>query len=123
MNIHISVGDLADWIVEHRKGNAFKDDTWENIVAGLQDDIEHGNMLFVCNDHNNIIGVITFISDRENKVVFVRNILITKYTALAIFAQHFRENFKGYALCANRYNEEVMYDTNRLINHLIKRNH
>lgn len=121
MNTPIAVAELVEWIMTNRKGNAFKDDSYEELVAGVQEDIANHNLLFVLDDKDKLIGVVTFIADRENCVLFVRNILVTRYSALAILAQHFKEHFDGFVLCANRNNEEIMYDTHRLINHLLKK--
>lgn len=114
-----TIAELAEWIVTNRKGNAFKNDTFENIVAGLQEDVPNGNVLFVLDESGEFIGVMTFIIDRVNFLFFVKNILLTRYACLPIFAQHFTEHYKGYAVCANRYNEEIMYDTSRLVGHLL----
>lgn len=113
-----TIAELAEWIVENRKGGAFFEDTLENVIAGLQEEVPKGNVLFVLNEDCQFIGVVTFIIDHENKIFFVRNLLVTRHAALAIFSQHFTEHFNGYAICANRYNEDIMYDTSRLIGHL-----
>lgn len=121
MNTPVAVKELVEWIITHRKGNAFKGDTEFELMAGVQEDIANHNLLFVLDNNDSLIGVVTFIKDRENCVLFVKNLLVTRYSALAILAQHFKEHFDGFALCANRNNEEIMYDTNRLINHLMKK--
>lgn len=113
-----TIGELAEWIVANRKGSAFVGDTLQNIIAGLQEDVPRGNVLFVLDEDCKFIGVATFIVDRTNFIFFVKNLLVTRYAALPIFAQHFLEHFNGYAIAANRNNEEIMYDTNRLISHL-----
>lgn len=116
----ISVGELAEWILEHRKGAAFEGDSFEALCGGIQEDIKNHNLLYVLdNDNVELIGVISFMPDRTNKILFVKNILITKHTALVIFAQHFKQHFSWYNIMANRYNENMMYNTSRLINLLL----
>lgn len=119
-NVPVSVGQLAEWIIANRKGSAFKNDTFENICAGIQEDIKNNNLLFVLDDDSEIIGVVSFTSDRTNRILFVRNILITRHSALVIFAAHFKQHFDGYIITANRGNQEIMYNTSRLIGHLLK---
>lgn len=119
MNTPVSVQELVEWIITNRKGSAFKGDTEFELMAGVQEDLANHNLLFVLDSNDKLIGVTTFIIDHENGVLFVKNILITQYSALAIFAQHFKDHFQGFGICANRNNEEIMYNTSRLINHLI----
>lgn len=119
MNTPVSVQELVEWIITNRKGSAFKGDTEFELMAGVQEDIANHNLLFVLDSNDKLIGVTTFIIDHENGVLFVKNILITQYSALAIFAQHFKDHFQGFGICANRNNEEIMYNTSRLINHLM----
>jgi hypothetical protein len=119
MNTPIAVTELVEWIMTNRKGNAFKGDTFDELIAGVQEDIANHNLLFVLDENDRLIGVTTFVADHEHFVLFVKNLLVTKYSALAILAQHFKEHFDGFGICANRNNEEIMYDTHRLINHLI----
>lgn len=117
----ISVGELAEWIIDHRSGSAFEGDSFEDLCAGIQEDIKNHNLLYVLdNNAGTLIGVVSYMPDRTNKVLFVRNILITKHTALVIFAQHFSQHFFCYNIVANRYNENIMYNTSRLIGHLLK---
>jgi hypothetical protein len=114
-----SAGELADWILENRKGNAFKGDTWENLVAGLSEDSKHNNMVYVLNDSGNIIGIMTYMADRVYRILFVKNILITKHSALSILAEHVRENFEGFDIAGNRDNDTIYYNMSRLINILV----
>lgn len=116
----ISVGELAEWIIKHRKGAAFEGDSFESLCGGLFEDIKNNNLLYVLdNDDGEIIGILSTIPDRTNKILFVRNILITKHSALVIFAQHFRQHYDGYQVAGNRFNETIMYNTSRLVGHLL----
>lgn len=120
-----TIGSLAEWVMKHRKGNAFKDDTLDNIVSGLQDDIANNNLTYVLDDTGEPIGLMTFLPDSSNKLLFVKNILVTKHTALKIFAQHFLQNFDGWTITGNRNDEQLFYSAHRLINLLTsqERNH
>lgn len=118
----ISVGDLAEWIIDNRSGSAFKDNTFVELCAGIQEDIEKHNLLFVLDDQGTIIGVMSFLPDRENKILFVRNILVTKHSAMKIFAQDFLERFPAFHVSGNRNNEHIMYNTSRLVNHILNMN-
>lgn len=111
-----TIGSLAEWVMKHRKGNAFKDDTLDNIVSGLQDDIANNNLTYVLDDTGEPIGLMTFLPDSSNKLLFVKNILVTKHTALKIFAQHFLQNFDGWCITGNRNDEQLFYSAHRLIN-------
>lgn len=119
MNSKIAVTELVEWIISNRKGSAFKDDTYEQLMDGVQEDIAQHQLLFVLNETGNLIGLVTFSVDQINFVVFVKNILVTRYSAVQIFAQHFTDNFNGYVLSARRDSEEILYDTHRLIGHLM----
>lgn len=122
---HQTVGTLAEWVIKNRRGDAFKDDTLDNVIAGLQDDITNNELTYVLNDSGEPIGLMTFTQNPEEKTLFVKNILITKHTALVIFAQHFLQHFNGWDISGNRNNVQVTYDSHRLINLLTnqERNH
>lgn len=111
-----TIGSLAEWVMKHRSGNAFKDDTLDNIVAGLQEDISNNHLTYVLDDMGEPIGLMTFLPDSSNKLLFVKNIIVTKHTALKIFAQHFLQNFDGWNITGNRNDEQLFYSAHRLIN-------
>lgn len=122
-----TIGTLAEWVIKHKRGDAFKDDTLENVICGLQTDVANNELTYVLDDLGEPIGLMTFTQNPEEKTLFVRNILITKHTALMIFAQHFLQHFNGWDITGNRNNVQVTYDSHRLINLLTnpsqERNH
>lgn len=123
MNEH-NIGCLAEWIMLHRRGGAFKDNTLDQIVAGLAVDIEENNLLYVFDDDLcDFNGLVTLIADREHKILFVKNLIITRHSALVVFMRYFNEHFLGYMISANRKDIEVEYNVNRLFHLLNLRHH
>lgn len=108
---------LTDWILRHRNESVFVDDTKEQIALGIQQDVKNGNIIYAYDDNEmDFIGVVSFIVDNTNKIFFVRNILVTKHTALVQFINFFRAHWPGYHITANRRNSYVQYNTFRLCN-------
>lgn len=108
---------LTDWIIKHRNENIFVDDTKEQIALGIQQDVRNGNILYAYDDDlMDFIGVVSFIADHTNRILFVRNILVTKHTALVQFINYFKHSYNGFHITANRKNKYVHYNTFRLVN-------
>lgn len=119
MRDHITVGHLAEYILDNRKDKAFVGDTFVNLCAGLEEDIHKGCLLYVCDDkqpNEPFTGVVSFTPDFESKKIFVRNIVVTKHSALVIFVRHFSHVYTDYTIEAMRDNEFIKYNTHRLIN-------
>lgn len=116
-----TIEELSEWIVRNRKGNAFTDCDKSDIALGLYEDIKNQNVLYAWDDKvNDFIGIVVYSKDVTNKVLFIRQILITKHTALVQFINAFHRMFQDFVICANRDNEYVMYNTYRLTNLLTK---
>jgi len=119
---------LADWILKNRNEHVLVGDTKESIALGIQEDIKHNNILYVYDDNEmDFIGVVSFMPDRENEILFVRNLLITKHGTLEIFVRYFQMQFPNYRIAANRKNQYMEYNYARIVNLLPKiineRNH
>lgn len=120
MKTRQSVGMLAEWCMKHKKGNAFKDDTLENIICGIQEDLKNGNILWVIDEDGQFIGVVSFRKDEENRILLIRNLVITRHAALTVFVRYFNMRFgEGWAIHAVRKDEYVEYNTHRLCNLLL----
>jgi hypothetical protein len=119
MNHDVTLGALVRYILEHRKGDAFKYDDETQIVDGIERAAKCGTLLIACNDAG-ICGVIIPIVDHEKKTVFIEDVLTTESWALKYFVSEFRKRFVDYTLTAMRNNKYKQYNTPTLCNKLSK---
>ena len=103
------LGFIAEWIIKHRKGNAFKDYTFNKILAQLRYCSDHYSMLCVVDSFDNILGVVCCTINKEDKVCFVDDILTIHKDALRSMLQFFHENFPGYKLEGLRNQEHKRF--------------
>lgn len=112
---------LTEWILKHRNDSVFVGDTKEQIALGIQQDVKDNTILYVWDDNeNDFIGVVSYRVDRNEKIVFVRNLLITKHSSLVVFIKFFEMSCPGYTIAANRKNKYINYNTFRMC-HLLKK--
>ena len=112
---------LADWILKHRNSEVFVGDTKESIALGIQEDVKNCCLLYAFDDNiMDFIGVLSYKLDKESKIFFIRNILITKHTSLVYFINYFRMYYSDYRITGNRDNQYVQYNSFRLCNLLMK---
>ena len=111
--------EVAEWILDNKRGNAFRNATLESLVHNIATEAENKNMLHVA-DEDGLIGVVIFQKDLGNKLLFIKQLLVTRHAALVVFIEYFKMEFAGYSIAANRNDEYVMYNTNRML-HLLEK--
>ena len=97
----ISVGQLADWIIANRKGDAFKQFSWEEIVITINESIEQ-NALICAVDNDSIFGVCCGELDTERRVYHAANIITVTPRAMVAMIHRFKELFPKYEVRVKR---------------------
>ena len=114
-----TIKELVDFVMNHRKGKAFEDWTPIELATCFVEDVEQRE-LFYSTDNNGLInGIVHVHINRNNKIIFVRNILTTSRGVLKSFIKRFAEWYPTYKLEARRHDRFVAYDTNRLTNKIL----
>jgi hypothetical protein len=104
------LGEIAQWILKNRKGNAFRGYSLNNIMGQLRYCVDHFSMLCVTNEHNDIVGVVCAKINREDKTCFIDDILTTDQEAIKVMLHVFHENFPGYRLEGFRKNKQKRFN-------------
>lgn len=120
--MNVTVGDLADWIVVHRKGNAFKDWTWDNLVDDITRSIEERTLVYAVDiNTSEIVGVCCGEVDHEKKIYHAANILTTIPWAVAVMAEKFKSIFPDYEVRVKRKGKDRILKTQKTLERLIRK--
>lgn len=116
----VTLGELVKYVLENRKDNAFKDYEEHVIASGIKVASDLGTLLYACRDDGSVCGIIVCREDKENKKMYVTDVLTTERWVLPKFVQYFLAKYAGYTLTAKRNGEYVEYNTPRLCRSLLK---
>lgn len=115
----MNVGELTEWILENREGNAFLDWTERDIIQGINYAIHAGTLLYALeNGHLQGVMVMATLKDKE---LFIEAAVTTKKGVLVKFAQAILERFPGYRVTAKRNGRIIQYDMHKVVNLLKER--
>lgn len=114
-----TIGLLVNYIVENRKDTAFVRYNPDQIALSVNDDIENNNLTYVLDEEGDFMGVMTFIRDECHKILFIKNLVVTKTAAMVVFTKYIQKRFPNWSVLANRKNKKMNYNTHRLF-HLIQ---
>lgn len=123
MSKPVTLGQLVEYVLKYRKGNAFKDHLEHQIASGIKLASDSGTMLYCCRDDGTVCGIITCFEDAKNKVMYVNDALTTQKWVLSRFVTYFKHTYPDYILAARRKGNQVVYEkTDKLCNRLMKGN-
>ena len=118
--MNVTVGQLVDWIIEHRRGKAFLNYDKELIQREICDAIKNG--VFAYKEiHGEIYGVVCGVKDVNSRMVHIYDILCVKAGVLNNFMDLFISKYPGWILTGMRRDKFMIYDTNKLSKKLTKR--
>jgi hypothetical protein len=108
----ITVGQMTDWIIEHRCGDAFKDWTREQVESAVAYSVNDHTLLY-SHDGDKLSGVMVmaFLGEKE---LFIAGALVKKEGLLLNFSEAINTKFRGYKVSATRKGRHVTYNLNRL---------
>jgi len=115
-----TLGELVKWVMDNRKGNAFKDYEERVIASGIKLASDLGTLLYMCRDDGSLCGIIVCREDQKNRLMYVVDLLTTERWVLPMFVKYFVTNYPEYTLTALRDSKPVTYDTKRLCHKLLK---
>lgn len=108
----ITVGQMCDWIMEHRCGDAFVGWTREQVESALNYSIKDHTLLYSYEgDKLSGVMVMAYLGNNE---LFIAGALTKREGLLLRFAEEIGKRFKGYKVSANRKGKHVTYNLNRL---------
>lgn len=113
----MSVEDVAHWILENRKGNAFK--RWEpnEVIEALKISIRDKGLLF-STEFGQLTGVMVLTKHGEEPIHVV-GVVTVKKGLLVKFAKSIKQRFNTVEVTGHRRNGKlVVYDLDKVIKHL-----
>lgn len=114
------VGNLADWVMEHRRGRAFQGWTFGQVVLELDKAIEAGTLCYTCDERKNVTGVAVAVKNDEEKTVEVIAILTISPHALPQMARFYKKHLSDYdVITHDRHGNKVRQTTDKFIERLM----
>lgn len=102
MNSQWTIGQVAQWILEHRKKDAFVEYSSTDILRELVACVNNNSMLVVSScDGKRIVGVVTY--EKRYKTIFIHNILTTEVGVIKHMLQEFLKQYPGFGIEAQRH--------------------
>lgn len=109
----ITLGELVEFVLVNRKGNAFKDYSEEVIAASLKRGADNGLMFYTATD-GLVDGVILLHHDTANNVIWVHDILTTTHKAFKLIVGLYKTKFNGMKIAGLRHGKPMHYNSERL---------
>lgn len=120
----VTLGDLVLYVLNNRRGNAFKDYSEHDIASNILQAVNNNGILhYAVNDNGTICGIVVASRDEEAKKIFVDDILTTEDWVFKKFIEILRDNYSKYRIHAQRWKGTspavVRYNVNKLINKVL----
>lgn len=116
----VTLGELVNYVLQNRKGDAFKDYQEHQIAGGIKRAAEDGTMLYACRDDNSVCGIVTAFNNKATKTMHIHDILTTERWALRAFVGIFKKRFPEHTLAGLRSGKLMTYNTNKLCSKIMK---
>lgn len=113
--MQLTLEQAVDWILEHRKGEAFKGMTGQQIGWCIERAVNCGGFAFTLNRQGRLIALICTTPNRVEKTLRVHHLIAIEEGAMRSLIERFVTLFSGYVITAKRRGKEVAYRTNRLV--------
>lgn len=111
----ITIEEARDWVLEHRKGKVFQNQTPDQIEWAIARAIHAGGFTFAQDADEQIVGICCASPNSVEKTLRVHHILAIDPTVLPSMIASFKKRFSGYTITAKRRGREIRYRTERLI--------
>ena len=109
----ITIGQMADWILENRKNKVFKNYTKEEIAIAIVDGIESNTFLYEA-EGDKILGMLLSVKMEDKKIIFVTENLATNLTILGRFLRRMIEMYPGYNIEGIRHGKIHKFTASKL---------
>lgn len=120
--MNVTVGQLADWIMEHRKGEAFKDFTWEQVAETVEESSAVGGLVFAVDVSNGqIVGACCGEVDDKNKIYHAANIVTIKPWAVAVMILKYKELFPEYSMRVCRKGKDRILKSVGILDRIVRK--
>lgn len=116
----ITIGDLVQYVLKHRKGNAFKDYNEYLIATGIENALYEGTLFYALREDGNICGIALGKWHESTKVMDVLEMLTTERWAFPAILKSFRQRFPDGNLIALRRWKPKVYNTNKFYKKVLK---
>ena len=116
----VTLGQLVKFVLDNRRGNAFKGYSEEVIASGIKRAADDGTLRYCCDEDGSIVGVVTGYVDPEKRIYHVHDIVTNKDWALPALVKAFCDGWPGFEMTACRKGKLVYYNTKKLCTKLMK---
>ncbi len=89
---------LVNWIIENRKGDAFKSYLWTKIAMEIAHSFRVGVFLISHDDKDEVNGVVCGTKDEKKKEVYIWDILTTDKSVLRTFVDVCKQRYPDFTI-------------------------
>lgn len=116
MNIY----DVVDWIKKNRTGYAFKDYSDDLIISQICGSIRNDIFRISVDENKNIIGIVCGERNDTTKIIFINDILTTRFGVVKQFLSECVEKYPDYELhgCVHGERKRIFKSSKRLLSKL-----
>ncbi len=111
----LTIGQLVDWVIAHRRGKAFEGWSPIEIACQIQDSIEDNCMMVIHDTTGKINGLVCCDRYPNQKMIFVKAALTLQRGILKDFVSAFLRMYPDHTIEAERRGRHVVYNTPQLI--------
>lgn len=110
---------MVAFILANRKGKVCKDWSVRQIRESIIESLKQ-NTLAYTSDGEEISGVVWGDANEPTMTLHINGIITTDKDALRLLVGYFKTHFNGWTLTADRRDKFVSYNTEKLVNKLLK---
>lgn len=115
-----TIKQMTDWIVEHRKGDAFKDYPHNKIATAIANAVKCplGVFSYYVSDEGVVEGVV--LGEKiQHDIIMIHDILCLNHKALITFLTRFIEFYPDYKICGKAHGRDrIFVDPHKLLRKL-----
>lgn len=116
----VTLGELVRYVLENRRGNAFRGYSELEIASGIKLASDNGTLLYAVDKDGTLCGVITAEDKTNENEMFIQDFLATESWVFPQFLIQFKEQWPNHTLAAKRYGRIITYNTDKLMNKILK---
>lgn len=116
----VTLGEMIQFVLIHRRGNAFKHYTEREIANSIWWSAEGKSLRYACNGEGKLVGICTSFDDKEHSTLHIHDVLTIESWVFRVLIKSFRDSYPGYSLTGLRDGKLVRYNTPRFVSLVLK---
>src|SRR5215471_534887 len=98
-----TLGDLVHYVLDYRRGPAFRGYTEHEVASALLYFTEHHVMWYIVDTNDKLVGIILATKYPDEHRLFVNETLTTEKGVFKLFINRYRNEFHGWKIDGQRW--------------------